>query len=108
MAQIAWIFVISKPIICTLNCDKIGKQIDIKLSDTGILTLDSSPTAILTPEKVTNNKFQSYVESYLPQFNISEDNCLKPQNKNFNATAELFFALHSLINLAIGSIDVAS
>lgn len=107
-----WIFVIPKSIVCTLNCDKISKPIDINLSDTGILTLDSScklysPTAILTPEKVTNNKLQSSVESYLPQFNISEDNCLKPQNKNFNTT-ELFFAPHSSINLDIESLDVAS
>lgn len=66
-----------------------------------------SPTAILTPEKITTNNFQSSFESILPQFSISEDNCLKKQNKNLNVS-ELCLAPHSSINLDIKSLDVAS
>lgn len=40
-ATSTWIFVIPKTLICTLNCEGKSKHVDIKLSNTGILTLDN-------------------------------------------------------------------
>jgi hypothetical protein len=88
-----WIFVLTKPMSLTINCD--SRVNDLKLANVGILTLGPnckgySPEVLLISENVNSSE----VNVITPNINIAKDDCCSEAIVNRSLNIPLLYPIH--------------
>lgn len=106
-----WLFAIPLVEILTITCSYLTKPIDVRINETGSITLSPKCKAygssvILTPKFVVTIKEVN--SDFVPEFNIVDECCETIKNKSLNITNLRLSANYKTIDRHLDDLNLAS
>lgn len=106
-----WIYSLKQPIFITINCNG-ETPVDLKLNKLGTISLNQNckaytPSTILTTQNFANHSGFSKYQTFLPTFDITQDNCCQNISE-INFPAPLTLNEFNDINFDHDSLRIAS